>query len=68
MQPIKWEYFVVGLGADPLVNREILNQAGKDGWELVQMVQRMDFGWFGYLKRPYVETPPPLRVVPRDGA
>ena len=49
----KWEYFITPL---PLhTPTAILNNWGKQGWELVQIVVNDEGGTAAYLKRPLAE-------------
>ncbi|GGA69998.1 hypothetical protein GCM10011490_20790 [Pseudoclavibacter endophyticus] len=46
----QWEYFITPL---PLhTPAAILNNLGKQGWELVQVIMNADGGSVAYLKRP----------------
>lgn len=56
----KFEYAVVELGATPGVDQSRLNDLGKEGWELVTIIQApitvpTRLTVLGYLKRPKEE-------------
>jgi hypothetical protein len=66
---MKWEYATQPLYVDLNEQNRQLREIGNEGWELVSVVHwPTGGGMVGYFKRPYVEHPPTLRVVPKDGA
>ena len=49
-QQTQWEYATIPLLIH--ATKQILDQWGEDGWELVQVIQGPDTGLVAYLKRP----------------
>lgn len=55
---MRWEYMVVSSAHGMLTGRDGLNEIGKDGWELVQILQvnNGSIGSLYYYKRPIAEA------------